>query len=632
MPPARFEIAVAAVHDRIDNGKRPKRATEDVSVLISHRFAKVIKSLVCCLALGSAWRASAQEPATAEELPAPAAESPAATAAADGGLAALMPARFNGYVELRNPAQLSRLLPLGVVGRDGPNLVDLLRLLDGATVALGVDTRAQDALLVIEWPDAAGARRLSKDDLQALDDLVRRLQAADGRDAAPPAVEGEGAGEAPGPVLRRFDPLAVAQVDRRWLIATRPELLPSAAAAARSEDSGILADDAAFRSAAAGIRADAPAWLFARPSALADLLTGEGPLMRASREFPLVSRMISGLLLPASGAPYLALELAEREGQPELSLVVPEELRNANGDLRLLIAALDQQAQADAPLLPEGTILSVSAAVNRDAVKLATSYLLDSERLTKLSETSPDAAALLEGLPMIEQILEHLEPQMQLIVARQRPANGERAQADLRLPAAAIVFQPRNAQEVKTAFITTYLGTIRNANLRAKAAGRPTLVLKSERRGDALVTGAVYRKLDDDVQPGRLEYNLSPSMAVIGSRFIIATNLELAQELADLSQREGAFDRGDSNLRVDVGPSAFVAAVAENLPILTQPRDGSLAGEATPLTDLAVDVLRRWSERAPDEPRQLTQRFPRLRLRLQKWAQDRAAEAPVATP
>lgn len=539
-----------------------------------------------------------------------------------GAAAALMPASVNAMLEIRDPGQVAALVPLAFVGPEGQQLAHSLRLLSGAKVSLGIDTQTEQALLVIDVGDAQRLRPLAEEAIRILAELANGLQAAPNHaneaPAAPPDAESEAV--EPGTILRRFGRLTVARLDRRLLVATEPAWIEGALAAqdaaSQSPDDAAkpapeveeprepfasLADDPTFRAAAAAIDAGAPAWLFVRPSALAKLLTGDGLLMRAGEQFPMFKEALGGLLLPASRAPYLALELGERDGQMEISLVLPEEMRDADGDLRLLVAALDNDAQAFAPLLPKDTILSISAAVSHDAVALARKLLLNPERLEKLSETSPDAAALLQGLPLIEKLLAEVQPQMQFVIVKQPAATSQRAQADMRLPAAAIVFHPRHPQEVKTAFITTYLGAIRNANVKAKATGMPTYTLHSERRGAALVTGAVRREMSDDPQPGRLAYNLSPAMAVIGDRYLISTNLELAQELADLAQTTPATLEA-SNLRVDVGSAAVLGVLAENLPALMQGRQPTSGDPATPLVDLAADALRRFKNRLPAEP------------------------------
>lgn len=539
--------------------------------------------------------------------------------AVHGGAADLMPAQVDAYLELHDPAQVAELFPLAFVGPDGQKLAQSLRLLAESDVTLGIDTQNEQAMLVIDSSDADRLRPLAAEALRILGELASQLQLKPDTGEADPTAQQpetapppEGAPESTGTILRRFGRLTVARLDRRLIVATEPAWIERAVAengplkpapddnAAAGQ--ATLARDPTFRAAADAIRTDAPAWLFVRPSALAKLLTGEGLLVRAGQQFPALKEIVGGLLLPASRAPYLAFELGQRDGQLEISLVLPEEMRDADGDLRLLVAALDNDARAFTPLLPKETILSVSAAVSHDAVALARKLLLNPERLEKLSETSPDAAALLQGLPLIEQILAEIKPQIQLVVARQGGATSQRAQADLRLPAAAIIFHPHNPQEVKTAFITTYLGAIRNANVQAKAMGMPTYSLQSERRGEGLVTGALRRELKDDPRPGRIEYNLSPAMAVIGERYIISTNFELAQELADLAQQTPAAAE-PSNLRVDVGSAALLGVLAENLPALMQGRQ-VVAGEPTPpLIDLTTDVLRRLIDRLPAEPR-----------------------------
>ncbi|MBL9123864.1 MAG: hypothetical protein JNG90_09545 [Planctomycetaceae bacterium] len=269
------------------------------------------------------------------------------------------------------------------------------------------------------------------------------------------------------------------------------------------------------------------------------------------------------LLAAASAAPLGAAE--------------PPENRHARAALEELVAwvelfrAARTEGPALRPLLPRETLLSVSSHLSPEAAALYVDRLSDPRTLTRLGIDRPTVNQLIEGLELVTPLLAEIEPQIQVVAARQTFA-GMQAVPAAKLPAVAMVFRPRDPSRAKRLLMSAYLLAMQGANDTAREAGRPRLTMESKRRGDGFYAASMFR-LPRNPPPeivGLADYNLSPSIAVIGERMILSSSRELAIELVDLaSADEGALLVPES-LRVDWGPAATVQLAASNLPALTE--------------------------------------------------------------
>jgi len=318
------------------------------------------------------------------------------------------------------------------------------------------------------------------------------------------------------------------------------------------------------------------AWCFVRPEPLQGALRATG-VWKAS-EHPVVSRVWDEFVRPMIKSPYVALSLEEAAGGLQLAVVTPENVGDSTDGMQLLGGLLDA-GNAFKPLLPPDTILSSSMYVSRDALA-ALNRLVTRDLTEQFAETPADKALLEAGIPLINDILEQMRPEVQVVLARPTFAPGVEPQ--VRLPAVAVIFRPADPDKVKSAFILSYLGTLRQSNLRARAVGGPTFVMASERRGDALIAGARYRTPQEDpkASAGMLQYNLCPAMAVVGNRFILSSNHRLVMDLVELAQAQPDEALAD-NLQVDVGLAAGMALLADNLE--ATPDGATVAQIAAPL-------------------------------------------------
>jgi hypothetical protein len=351
------------------------------------------------------------------------------------------------------------------------------------------------------------------------------------------------------------------------------------------------------------------AWCFVRPEPLQGALRAAG--WWGAERFPVLHQAWDELARPLIHSPYVAFSLAEQEHGLQLAVVTPGEVGSSTDGLRVVGGLLDE-GQALAPLLPTETMLSASMYVSREALE-ALNRLVTRQLSQRMAKSPADRALLEAGMPLIQDILNQMRPEVQVVLAR--PSFEAGVAPQMRLPAVAVVFRPREPAKVKNAFILSYLGTLRQSNQRARAAEGPTLVMTSEKRGDGFIAGARYRSPAEDphTRAGMFEYNLWPAMGVAGDRFILSSNYRLVEELVDLAQKQPDIPLED-NLQVNVGFSAATAWLADNLG--SNLGGEGLVGETGPLWPglTGARSSRTWEVPTPDLR-------GALRYRLRLWRQ-----------
>lgn len=246
-----------------------------------------------------------------------------------------------------------------------------------------------------------------------------------------------------------------------------------------------------------------------------------------------------------------------------------------HGELREMLQFLQaatEQGPAMRPLLPEGTILSISRHLSPELVSMVVDKLSDPATLERLGLDRPTVNQLIMGLSLVTPLLEDIEPQVQIIFARPK-FDGVEAVPEPKFPAVALIFRPRDMRQAKSVLLSAYLAAMNQANQTAKAQGRPQLKLESKRRGDGFYATSVFR-LPEDAEPeiiGLADYNLSPSIAVVGQRMILCSSRGLTLDLVDLATAEAENELDplvSETVRLDIGPAAGLQLLADNFPAI----------------------------------------------------------------
>lgn len=241
-------------------------------------------------------------------------------------------------------------------------------------------------------------------------------------------------------------------------------------------------------------------------------------------------------------------------------------------DLRELFAALGEDGPTLKPLLPRSTIVSASGRLRPEAAAVVMRRLSDPALITRIEPARPEIAGVLAGLSSAIPLLREIEPEVQLVIARQSFRDVGDAVPMGKFPAVALVFVPHDTRRAKQIFLSAFWAAMAQANETAKATGRPRLRMESKRRGDGFFAGATFIPLEGEQFRGLADYNVSPAIGIVGPRFVLSSSKELAAELVELAAREEEIchEQVPGSLRVDVGPVAAGELLLDNVPSVAE--------------------------------------------------------------
>ncbi|MBX3411883.1 MAG: hypothetical protein KF708_04135 [Pirellulales bacterium] len=274
-------------------------------------------------------------------------------------------------------------------------------------------------------------------------------------------------------------------------------------------------------------------------------------------------------------------------------------------DVRELIAALGEEGPTLQPLLPRSVILSASGRLRPQAAAVVMRRLSDPAFIARLEPTRPEIANVFAGLSTAIPLLDEIEPEVQLIVARQSFRDAGDAVPMGKFPAVALVFVPQDTRRAKQLFLSAFWAAMAQANETAKLTGRPRLRMESRRRGDGFFAGATFVPLEGEKYRGLADYNVSPAIGTASRIFVLSSSKELAAELVELAAgKEPTFEHVPGSLRIDVGPVAAGELMLDNVPSVA---------------DLLFDddaALRRAVHRVSDEGSRFLAALPHPRWQL----------------
>lgn len=320
--------------------------------------------------------------------------------------------------------------------------------------------------------------------------------------------------------------------------------------------------------------------------------------MMPRRQHPLI-----GWLCPVLGGMLLCLTVAARAD--EAPDATEAEAEASKWDR--WAAVLREDGPTLRPLLPRQTLFSLSSHATPEASLLLIETLADRNVLEQVGIERETVVQLLAGLKLVAPIIEdQIHPEIQIVVARQTFDDPAVPQPEIKLPAVALVFRPRDVHQVRRTLLSAYWAAMLEAHETARKQGRPGLRMESARRSEGFYAAATFRDPPEDRPDlqGLAEYNFSSAIGIAGERMILASSRELVMELVDLAvaEPEGTI-LVDEKLRIDVAPIVGLRwAVDNQLAVLSH-------------TGLSADVVS-WIERPDAWTRNLLKRLPSPRLTL----------------
>lgn len=335
-----------------------------------------------------------------------------------------------------------------------------------------------------------------------------------------------------------------------YLVTTNKPLLTRLVIDTFKEENPSLASDEQFQEVIKARPANPTAWVYAdlRPvRALGILKTA----LNKKSDNPPAEILAGGILGALPDAPYATAWLEVDQGRIALSASIPGD-GPALAKKREFFFGADGKGNALPLLNPKETALSISTFRDFSSMWKNAPDLFDDGVNAGFAAAESQLTTLFAGRNFRDDILANLEPGMQIVVTRQHYADGSPVPA-VKLPAGALVVKMKNPAETSRMFKITFQSLVGFLNITGGMNGLSPLEQNFDKVGSGTVYSAEYLPpKDGNNKEAAIHYNASPTVAVVGDKFIIATSKTLAIELADLIQKDSAPLAGvNTTLKVD---------------------------------------------------------------------------------
>lgn len=297
-------------------------------------------------------------------------------------------------------------------------------------------------------------------------------------------------------------------------------------------DSNNLAADPDFKAARKTVPTDASGWAFFKVGVLRD--SGLAPqLFKDHTNNPGAEILAAGVLESLRHTPYATASFTVDEKGLRMQVAAACDRKQVN-DLRKFYFSPQDAESTFEPLLPKETLASLTT--YRDVVAFwhQAEDMFDDNVASKFVEADSGLSLFFSGKDFSTEILSQLGPRMQFVAARQIFSGP--LVPDIKLPAGAVILEVKNPKEIDREAKIAFQSLMGLTNIGAGQNRQPQFEIDTEQRGDATIITATYGDLDpQDFPKGMINYNASPTMAMIGNRLILSSTKELAEELVELA-------------------------------------------------------------------------------------------------
>ena len=395
-------------------------------------------------------------------------------------------------------------------------------LLQGG-VYVAVDGKSEGVALLVKSGDRAKLASLRDFALQ----FVAAQRLAQGGEAAIRDVEYRGvAAHAAGEL--RFGVLG------SWFVLTnKSELGKEIVDRLLGDERESLAANERFKTALsqAGERS---AWAFFDVATLRS--SGKAPqFYREKANDPGEEFFIGGLLATMNKTAYATAKLSLAPDELRFALAAPTDPAWTAGPREFYFGPAGQGA-APLPLQPKQRLFTWTIYRDLAAMWRAAPDLFNDDIVTKMDQAEAQLTTLFAGREFTKDVLGAIAPQSQIVAARQTFAPGGPHEPSIKLPAFALVTRLRDADQLGKQMTIIFQSFVGFGNIIGGQQGQPPLEIRSEQRGAAKLVTTAYTLEDKGLStsPGRINYNFSPSLALLGEHMVLSSTSDFAKELCDL--------------------------------------------------------------------------------------------------
>ncbi|MAG94671.1 MAG: hypothetical protein CMJ48_13130 [Planctomycetaceae bacterium] len=291
-----------------------------------------------------------------------------------------------------------------------------------------------------------------------------------------------------------------------------------------------LADNERFQQARKLQNGKSTLWAYLDIGALRDGGAVEG-LTQEKVDNPGAELLAGGILENLQHTPFVVASMTiAREGLG-VSVATPHKTEWVT-ERREYFFGPHGEGAAPPLLAPPETLLALSIYRDFSQMWLRSADLYGESVDAGLAQANSNLSTFFGGKDFGEDILGAFKPGLQFVATRQQFDASVPVPA-IKLPAFALVFRFKDADNAPSDFRRTFQSLIGFLNVLGAMNGQPQLDLDIEKGEGTQVVSATYLPEDAQRDPGKapINFNFSPSVGFVGDRFIIASTKQLARNL-----------------------------------------------------------------------------------------------------
>ncbi|MEK6238903.1 MAG: hypothetical protein N2C14_29660, partial [Planctomycetales bacterium] len=325
-----------------------------------------------------------------------------------------------------------------------------------------------------------------------------------------------------------------------------------------------LAKEADFQAARKTSHPDDSGWAYAKIGSLRD--SGLAPqLFREKTNNPLGEFLAAGVLDSLRQTNHVTASL-KIDGDRVSALLVAGHDSAKTHPLRKFYFAADPSKSTLNPLTPDETLLTLSS--HRDAAAFwhSAEDMFDETVAAGFAQTEAGLGTFLSPRDFGGEVLPEVLPRFQFLLTRQNFKESKQPVPEIKLPAGALVLEVKDGAKLGKLLKIAFGNLIGIINIESGKNKQPQMDFDTERRGKSLFATARYSPdpFEDDLPKGLINYNFSPTLAVVGNRVILSSTMPLAESLAKLAARPEATKTRPENTSLTISGAVLRSTLADN--------------------------------------------------------------------
>ncbi len=274
------------------------------------------------------------------------------------------------------------------------------------------------------------------------------------------------------------------------------------------------------------------AWAYTPVASLREMAIREHK-WKSQADNPLAELLVGGILSTLDKTPYATANLSIDKHRAKIEITAPRQAAWSSPARDYYFGA-NGQGTAPAPSAAKNALASVTAYRDLGKMWAAAAELFDDETQQKLAKADTDLGGFFQGQEFGRDVLGAMTPEIEIVAARQTFANPT-AEPLIKLPGVALVMHLKDPAKMQPHMQASFQSLVGFTNVLGSQQGAPQLLAETEKVGNGKVVGTTY--LLDDAEKvkksGRINYNFTPSLGLVGDKFILSSTRGLAMDLVE---------------------------------------------------------------------------------------------------